>query len=549
MAMGTGPGRSEPLILAIDLGTSGVKLAFVSAATGRIVERQTETLSVDLLSGGGAEQDPDDWWSAIASGTRAMLARGTVRPADVVGIGTSVQWSGTVAVGAGGRHLHPAIIWMDSRGAPQIERIVAGFPKVSGYAAVKLRRWIALTGGAPGHSGKDSVAHILFIRDALPEVYREAEVFLEPVNWLGLRLTGRAVASFDSITLHWVADSRDIANVRYSDALLRLSGLDRGKLPDLVPAASIVGSLTAEAARDLGLHTGVRVATGMGDLLGAAVGSGAVADFEAHLCLGTSSWLVCHVPFKKTDVVHNLASLPSGIPGRYLLANEQESAGACLQRLKESVLRADSYDELLADAATAPPGSDGLIFLPWLNGERTPVDDHRARGGFVNQSLATDRARMIRAVLEGVAYNSRWLKMYVERFIRRPIGPINVIGGGARSDLWCQIHADVLERPIRRVEDPMFAGARGAAFQASVALGHLTWDRIPGLVPIAGTFEPDPATRGRYDPGFRAFVDVYRAMKPIHARLNGSTAQQSTARRRNGSTAQRLNGSRVARDS
>src|SRR6185503_7402887 len=156
----------------------------------------------------GAEQDPDDWWAAIARGTRAMLSRAAVAPGDVVGVGASVQWSGTVAMGPDGRHLHPAIIWMDSRGAPQIERIVHGFPEISGYGAAKLARWIRLTGGAPGHSGKDPIAHILYLKEALPDVYRQTEVFLEPVSWLTHKLTGRSVASFDSITLHWVTDSR-----------------------------------------------------------------------------------------------------------------------------------------------------------------------------------------------------------------------------------------------------------------------------------------------------------------------------------------------------
>jgi xylulokinase len=449
-----------------------------------------------------------------------MLSRGIVPANDVVGIGASVQWSGTVAIGPDGRHLHPAIIWMDSRGAPQVERIVDGFPKVSGYAAAKLARWIRLTGGAPGHSGKDSIAHILYIKQALPEVYRQTEVFLEPTNWLTHKLTGRSVASFDSITLHWVTDSRDIANVRYHDGLLRAARIDRAKLPELVPAASVVGPLTAQAAGELGLRAGVRVATGTADLLAAAIGSGAVRDFEAHLCVGTSSWLVCHVPFKKTDLFHNMASLPSGIPGRYLLVNEQESAGVCLQALKDNILRAQGYEELFADAAAAPPGSDGLIFLPWLNGERSPADDRLIRGGFANQSLGTTRGHMVRAVLEGVAFNARWLQTYVERFIKRPLGPVNMIGGGACSDLWCQIHADIMGRPIRRVEDPMFAGARGAAFQAAVALGLQSWDRIPDLVPIDRTFEPDPANRAVYDRGFRAFVDLYKGTKRIHARLN-----------------------------
>ena len=150
------------------------------------------------------------------------------------------------------------------------------------------------------------------------------------------------------------------------------------------------------------------------------------------------------------------------------------------------------------------------------------------RGGFVNLSLETGRAHLVRAVLEGVAYNARWLRVHVERFIKRPLGPINVIGGGARSDLWCQILADVLARPIRRVQDPIFAGTRGAAFQAAVALGHATWDRIPELVPIDLTFEPTAAHREVYDRGFGAFLDLYKRTRKIPARLNAGTERRSS---------------------
>ena len=172
-------------------------------------------------------------------------------------------------------------------------------------------------------------------------------------------------------------------------------------------------------------------------------------------------------------------------------------------------------------AERVPAGSDGLLFMPWLNGERTPVDDHLLRGGFFNQSLETTRAHMVRAVLEGVALNTRWLLKYVERFVKRPLPAVNLIGGGARSDLWCQIHADVLGRPIRRVEEPTFAGARGAAFQALVAMGRMSFDEVPSRVPIAGTFQPNPDHRARYDALFAEFLNLYKSTRKIAARLNG----------------------------
>ncbi len=215
-----------------------------------------------------------------------------------------------------------------------------------------------------------------------------------------------------------------------------------------------------------------------------------------------------------------MASLPSAVPGRYLLSNEQESAAVCLTTVKDRVLGASSYEELLEMAAGVPSGSNGLIFMPWLNGERTPVDDRTVRGGFSNMSLETTRAHLVRAVLEGVAFNSRWLQVYVEKFIKRRLDAITIVGGGARSELWCQIHADVLGHPIRQVREPVMASARGAAFQASVALGHLSWDDVPGLVPVDRTFDPDPAASATYEPMFAEFVNLYRSTKKIHGRLN-----------------------------
>ncbi|WP_426731748.1 xylulokinase [Myxococcus faecalis] len=519
-------------ILAIDLGTSAVKLAVVTLR-GRILGGEVEPLALDLLPDGGAEQDPEAWWSAIVRGTRRLLGAGTVSARDIIGVNCSSQWSGTVAVDEQGAPLRPALIWMDSRGAPHVKRVAGGLVPIEGYGVTRLFQWIRLTGGVPSLSGKDPVGHILYLQAEHPNVYRATYKFLEPKDWLNLRLSGRFAASYDSITLHWVTDNRTLGRVDYDAGLLRMSGLHREKLPDLVPAASVLGPLSPRAASELGLSEDVRVVTGAPDILAAAVGSGAVRDFEAHLCVGTSSWLCCHVPYKKSDLFHQMASVPSALPGRYLLANEQESAGICLTFLKDNILygqagrpegqeedSAEVYRLMEREASQVPAGSDRLIFLPWLNGERSPVDDKSLRGGFFNQSLKTTRAHLVRAVMEGVAFNSRWLFTYVEQFVGRKLESLRIIGGGARSALWCQIHADVLGRSIQQVDEPVLANARGAAFQAAVALGELTVEQLPALVPVARTFEPDPANRALYDELFREFVNLYKSNKAIFARLN-----------------------------
>jgi xylulokinase len=184
----------------------------------------------------------------------------------------------------------------------------------------------------------------------------------------------------------------------------------------------------------------------------------------------------------------------------------------------------DVFERLNAMAAAVPAGSNGVIFTPWLNGERTPVDNHLIRSMWFNLGLATTRADLVRAVFEGVALNTRWMMEAAEKFVRkqRPDGfeHITFVGGGARSDLWCQIHADVLDRPIRQVADPVLANARGAAFSAAVALGYLRWDDIPARIEVTRTYEPDPEHRGTYDRAFAAFVDLYKQNKSGFAKLN-----------------------------
>jgi len=171
-------------------------------------------------------------------------------------------------------------------------------------------------------------------------------------------------------------------------------------------------------------------------------------------------------------------------------------------------------------ASTIPAGSDGLLFTPWLVGERTPVEDHLVRGGFYNLQLQHTRAHLVRAVLEGVAFNARWLLGAVERFVKRPFPHLNFIGGGAQSALWSQILADVLDRPIRQMDDPIQANARGAAILAAVALGYTTFDAIAEQVAVTQEYQPNPANRAIYDEMYAAFRDIYKRNRPIYARLN-----------------------------
>lgn len=507
-------------VVAIDLGTGGPKAALVDVA-GRIVAHEFEPTALEMLGNGGAEQDPDAWWAAITTAVQRLVGGGHVPAEDIVAISVTSQWSGTVAVDANSQHLYPAVIWMDSRGAPYIEEVIKGRVNVAGYDPRRLQHWISRTGGIPSHSGKDPIAHILWLRNERPEVYAAAHAFLEPCDYLNARLTGRQAASFDSIVAHWLTDNRDLTNIHYDAQLLAWCGLTEAQFPKLVPSATVIGSVLPAVAESWGLAAGTKVVTATGDVHSAVVGSGALGDYEGHLYMGTSSWLSCHLPAKKSDLLHNQAALPSAVPGRYFLANEHEVGGGALLWLRDQAGMIRDVDEANELAAASEPGSNRVIFTPWLNGERTPVDDHTIRGGWNNVSLTTNRADLVRSVFEGVAYNSKWLLDTVEAFTKRPLNGLNFIGGGARSDLWCQMHADVCDRVIRQVAEPQHANARGAAFVAWLALGRQTLDELNRAVTIEKTFHPNPSARAAYAPLYREFLKLYKAHKPIHARLNG----------------------------
>ena len=242
-------------ILAIDLGTSALKAALVSV-TGDVLASEQEACRVELLPDGGAEQDPEEWWALIARASSRLMARGAIPPESVVAISCTAQWSGTVPVDKHGCPVRDAIIWMDSRGAQYVRRITRGPVRVQGYGADKLVRWIRKTAGIPAQSGKDPLAHILWLKHEEPETYRRATVFLEPKDWLNLRLTGRAAASYDSIALHWVTDNRDPHRIRYDAALLRLAGVQGSQLPELLAATDILGPLLPGPADALGVPAG-----------------------------------------------------------------------------------------------------------------------------------------------------------------------------------------------------------------------------------------------------------------------------------------------------
>lgn len=521
---------SETCIIAIDHGTSGVKTA-LATTRGEIVDFEVEKSELIFTPDGGVEQDAEQWWEALVRTVRRIVGKSAVPAESIEAVCCSSTFSSTVAVDENAKPLMNALTWMDARGAPYVADKVKGLINIEGYAITKLLRWLPRAGGGPGLSGKDDIGHVLLVKNKFPDIYAKTHKFLGSKDYLNARLTGQFAASYDSISLFWITDNRDINNIHYDNSLIRGLGVDASKFPPLKKSTDILGTITTEFAAATGLKPETKVVIGAADLQSACVGSGAVRDFEAHIYIGTSSWILCHVPFKKTDPFHIIAALPSAIPGRYFCANEQEIAGRTLDFLVNNLLYhknelrkdeppEDVFEKLDAIAARVPAGSHGVIYTPWLNGEKTPVENHTLRAGFHNMSLTTNMDHLIRAMMEGVAYNSRWVLGYVEKFVKNKLDPINIIGGGALSDAWCQIYADVLGRTIRRVKNPIQSNARGAAYIAAAALGYISFDDITDLIQYSGKFEPNTAARKVYDELFNEFLRIYKNNKAMYRRLN-----------------------------
>ena len=511
------------VVLAVDLGTSALKAGLVTWR-GEVLAWAARKLDLLLADDGGALQSPAQWWDALVEVTRQLLAAGDLPARAVRAVSCSTQGEGTIPVGPGGEPLMDCITWMDMRGAPYLRRRHRGLMNITGAGLARTLRWIRHTGGMPSFTGKDPAGHMLLVREAYPRIYERTHKFLNVLDWMNHRLTGRFVATYDSILTSWVTDNRDPDHVRYRDDLVRLSGVDRDKLPDIVRCTEVLGPLTTSAAAELGLEAGTPVVAGAIDNTAAAVGSGAVADFHPHLYLGTSSWIAAHVPFQKTDVLAALASVPCAVPGRWLMTALQSTAGGNLGFLADLLCpgtpREEAYPRIDELAAHSRPGAGGVLYTPWIWGERAPVEDHRLRAGFQNISLRTARADMARAVLEGVALNTRWLLEPVERFLGRRTRALNVVGGGAVSRIWCRILADVLGRPVAQATDPARANARGAAFIAAVGLGQLRFADVPEVVRIRETYEPDPGTASIYNGLYARLREVHRAMRGVYHRMN-----------------------------
>jgi xylulokinase len=489
---------SDDLCLSIDLGTGGPKVGLVTL-DGQVLSHEIRAVPTVFGDDGSAVQDAQLWWTLIMASAARQIADPAVSGSRVTAVAVTGQYASTVTVDANGVPTGPCLTWLDTRGVGDSRRVVGG--PVQGYNPRKALHFIRKTAGAPSTSSGDPLGQILFLTHHEPALVERTRWFMEPVDYLTMRFSGVASATHASRLALWMTDTRHLSRYEYDAALLDAVGLTSERLPPLVPFGQVIGTVTDDVAASLGISPRTVVITGVPDIHAAALGAGATELLASHLALSTTSWISCPVAKKKTDPLHSIATVPGLTNDSYLVINNQETgAGALewLQGLLAGTGERTGFSELTALAATSTPGAHGVRFTPWLAGERSPVDDKRARGGFTNLSVTSTTADLVRSVLEGVAANSAWLLGYVEKFVGAPLTPLRLLGGGAQSALWCQIYADALERDVEQVNSPLLAQLRGAALLASVSLGRRELRDVPEIVARGTLFQPNPEHAAHY---------------------------------------------------
>mgnify|MGYP005851853677 CR=1 FL=1 len=503
----------EKFIVSHDVGTGGSKAVLADVAGG-IIASSFEPYPVSYPQPHWAEQDPRDWWKAVAASTRRVIKESKISPRQVIGTGFATQMLGVLPVNASGEPLRPAIIWMDSRADEQAARLVR---RLGGARVV-----MAVAGAVP--SGKDVICKILWIKEKEPQVFAETHKILDVNGYLVYRATGNMVIDHTGAGVTGILKNK---TRDWDPMFARLLGIPLEKMPDVKSSVEVVGLLGKEAAGEMGLEPGTPVIGGMGDVPAAATGSGALENGDAHIYLGTSGWLCISVAKPKNLGKNGIVSVVSADPEMFLMIGETETAGACLKWFAEHFATAEEMerarqrgDEMAIFAVLdevvekVEPGSRRLLFTPWMFGERAPVTDTTLRGAYINLSLEHERDHMLRAIYEGVAYNCRWLVDAVGGAGFK-CSTLRTIGGGARSDVWMQILADVTRREVEAVQTPQEAGAMGCALAVAVALKEYeSYRELKKVIKVRRTFQPDPACCDEYD-------ELYGVFRSLHGNLTG----------------------------
>jgi xylulokinase len=497
------------VLLGIDVGTSATK-ALAMRADGRILAIETADYPLASPRPGWSEQDPEHWWQATQKTVRALLRKGKLRPADVSGIGLSGQMHGSVFLDSRQRVIRPAILWNDQRTAAEcdeIESLAGGRPTL-----IELVANPALTGF--------TAPKILWLRRHEPRNFDRVRQVLLPKDYVRFRLTGEYATEVSDASGTLLLDVRQRC---WCTRLCERLQIDRRLLPRVYESEEISGTVSAAAAKSLGLPAGIPVVGGGGDQAAGAVGNGIVRKGAVSATLGTSGVVFAHSDEVQFDPQGRLHTFCHAVRGKWYVMGVVLSAGGSLQWFRNQLAQSemslarrkkvDPYDLLMEQAATAPAGCEGLYFLPYLTGERTPHADPHARGAWVGLSLRHTRAHLVRSIVEGVTFAMRD-SLEIIRQLQIPTREVRLSGGGAQSPFWRQVQADIYGTRVVTTsshEGPAF----GVALLAAVGTKRYQSivEACEATIKVESGLQPGARNRKTYDLVYPLFQKLYRSLK------------------------------------
>ena len=496
-------------LLGIDIGTSGTRAIVVDSADGRLVASGTAEYPLLTPRPRWAEQDANLWWAATGQAVRQALA--ATGPVEIVGIGLSGQMHGVVLLDEGGEVLGPSLLWCDGRTEAECAEITE---RVGAARLIEITGNVATVGM--------SAPKLLWLRRHELGQWAAARHFLLPKDFIRYRLTGELAGEVSdaSGTLLF-----DVPNRRWSSEILAALDLDPAILPPVYESVEVSGRLSRAGAAALGLLPGIPVVGGGGDQAAGAIGNGIIKPGLISATIGSSGVVFAPADTPVRDPLGRLNAFCSAVPGSWFVMGVTQGAGLSLRWVRDELLAhsqlpvESAYDDLTAVAANAPAGSAGLLFLPYLMGERTPHLDPQARGGWVGLTAAHRWSHMVRSVLEGVTYSLRdGLELIRELGV--PIEEIRLSGGGARGALWRQMQADVFNSPVTLLNSSE-GPAYGAALLAGV--GAAVWPDVAtacaATLHPAETRQPDPVSAQVYARYYPLYRQLYAALKPTYTAL------------------------------
>ncbi|MDD4573419.1 MAG: FGGY-family carbohydrate kinase [Sphaerochaeta sp.] len=524
-------------LLSYDVGTTGVKTCLFAVEESLVlVSSSLCGYPLYIFEGGGAEQDPLDWLSAMEQSTKEVLAESRVPASSIAGISFCSQMQGLVLVDERGVALRNAFSYLDQRATKELKQGLAHGLQVSGANIFKLVRSLSIT-GAVAMSVKDPVWKYHWVRNNEPELFSRIHKWLDVKEYLIAQLTDRFVMTEDSA---FATLLMDVKKRRWSPSICKMLKVNLEHLPDIILSTDQVGGVTEKAATRFGLAAGTPVFGGGGDAAIIGLGAGSTRPGDCHIYMGTSGWVSTVVPKSMVDASSKTAAIVSAVPGMFTYFSELETAGKCLEWVRdhlaldeiniyldktkvidspEAIIK-NLYDYLDLAISTIGPGSNGVIFTPWLHGNRCPFEDSKARGMFFNIGLDTGKTEMIRAVTEGVCFHLRWFLEVQEKKLKTA-PTLRFVGGGALSPVTCQILSDIMGRKVETIESPQNVGALGASLVAALGLGFFSSAyEASCAISTNRTYEPDMEAKKIYDRNYAVFKDLYKSNRKHFSELN-----------------------------